>query len=142
MLSNLLHRAMALLTSPDAETIHQRLDEFGKDVRRLRAELEASRRALRRSAGSRQKTRSVGPPERASYLLYLFLVRADRQTIPGDLEEEFTLIILPRFGPRRARIWFWSQTIKTIAFRNLLCRWLLVGSIVKLAEYIQHKVGG
>jgi hypothetical protein len=140
MLSNLLHRAMSLLTPPDAETIHQRLDQLDKDLRRLKAKLEAIQ-APRHSAGSRW-ARPIRPPERASYLLYLFLVRADRQTIPGDLDEEFTLIILPRFGPRRARIWFWSQTIKTIAFRNLLCRWLLAGTIVKLGEYFRHKIGG
>jgi hypothetical protein len=134
MLSDLLQRLASII--PDDEALDQRLTEIEESLRRLRAT-----RPPRRSTDTRQIA-AVGPPDKASYLLYLLLVKADRQTIPGDLEEEFALIILPKFGARRARIWFWSQTIKAIAFRNPLCRWLLVGSIVKVGEYFRNKIGG
>src|SRR5690242_7675674 len=64
------------------------------------------------------------PPKGAAFLLRLLLASNDRQAIPGDLEEEYLTDILPRFGPRRAQLWFWTQTISTIAMRNPVCRWL------------------
>lgn len=138
MLSDLLQRLASII--PDDEALRGRLDEAEESLRSFRAELRATR-PPRRSTGTRPIT-PVGPPDKASYLLYLLLVKVDRQTIPGDLEEEFALIILPKFGARRPRIWFWSQTIKAIAFRNPLCRWLLVDSVVKVGEYFRNKIGG
>lgn len=80
-------------------------------------------------------------PASAVFLLYLLLSKSDRETIPGDLDEEFTTIILPKFGAPRALVWYWIQTIRTIAYRNVLCRWLLIGGgIVKVGEWITHKI--
>ena len=47
---------------------------------------------------------TVSPSRAAEYLLFLFLPSHLRDVIPGDLQEEFTTVILPKFGPRRARI--------------------------------------
>jgi len=57
------------------------------------------------------------------------------------LDEEFATIILPKFGAPRASVWYWVQAIKTIAYRNVLCRWLLIGGgIMKVGEWITHKI--
>ena len=55
------------------------------------------------------------------------LGQVDRSTIPGDLNEEFLEVILPRFGRRRAALWYWMRAFSAIAWRNPLCRWALIG---------------
>jgi hypothetical protein len=84
----------------------------------------------------------VAPPAEACFLLDLLLANADRITIPGDLEEEFTVSILPKYGARRASFWFWTQTVRTIATRNPICRWILVGGFLRIAEWVFRKTGG
>lgn len=84
---------------------------------------------------------SKSPPPEALYLLDLFLSKSDRQAIPGDLEEEFITQILPKYGPRRARWWFWAETVKTITARNRITRCVLVGSLVRLGEWIFRQIG-
>jgi hypothetical protein len=80
-------------------------------------------------------------PLSASFVLAVFLSKADRETIPGDLDEEFETTILPKFGSRRARFWYWAQVIRTIAWRNPLCRWLLVGGgLIRALEW-WRKIG-
>ena len=87
------------------------------------------------------KSSSARRPNFASFLLYLLLNKSDRETIPGDLDEEFTTVILPAFGPGRAWLWYWVQAIRTIAYRNILCRWLLIGGgILKVGEWITLRI--
>lgn len=57
---------------------------------------------------------SNSPPVSAKFLL-LLLPRRYRETLIGDLEEEFTLIVLPQYGVRRARYWYWWQVLVSIA---------------------------
>jgi hypothetical protein len=68
--------------------------------------------------------RSASPTD-ARFLLDLLLPKADREQIAGDREEEFRRM-LAEYGPGRARLWFWSETVRTIATRNPICRWILV----------------
>ena len=53
--------------------------------------------------------RAAVPPDRACFFLDLCLGKADREIMRGDLEEEFTTSILPRYGARRAQFWFWGK---------------------------------
>jgi hypothetical protein len=85
--------------------------------------------------------RFAGPPSVACFLLDLLLAKADRAAIPGDLAEEFTASILPKYGARRARLWFWTQTVRTIATRSPVCRWALVGGLVRVGEWIFRQIG-
>lgn len=86
---------------------------------------------------------NLRPSSLATYLLYLLLSKQDRETIPGDLEEEFTKFILPKFGAHRAWLWYWVQTVLAIGLRNPLCRWFFIGGgLVKLGEWITRKIGG
>jgi hypothetical protein len=89
---------------------------------------------------SSPKPASAAPPNEACFLLDLLLAKVDREVIPADLEEEFATSILPKYGARRARYWFWTQTVRTIATRNPLCRWLSVGGLVRLGEWIFCKI--
>lgn len=54
------------------------------------------------------------PPKGAEFVLYLLLSKEDRESIPGDLQEEFIEVILPRFGRRRASVWYWTQVVRSI----------------------------
>lgn len=89
------------------------------------------------------REQSIAVPANANYLLYLLLDKKDRQTIPGDLEEEFHTSILPKFGPRRAKLWYWSQTLTTIARCNPLIKWAFVGGgILKAFDWITRRISG
>jgi hypothetical protein len=56
----------------------------------------------------------IAPPANARFLLSLVLSPSDRQAIVGDLIEEYHSYIVPEFGERRARIWFWTQAVESI----------------------------
>jgi hypothetical protein len=48
------------------------------------------------------------PPCVAVFFL-LLAPKKYREHLLGDLEEEYRTVVLPRFGLRRARFWFWWQ---------------------------------
>jgi hypothetical protein len=50
----------------------------------------------------------------SEYLLYLVLPTEERDSVPGDLIEEYRTTILPKFGIRLARIWFMKQVLSSI----------------------------
>jgi hypothetical protein len=77
------------------------------------------------------------PPIGARLLLDWFLSKADRKAIPGDLKEEFAAK-LREYGVGGARLWFWGETMKTIAIRNPVCRWVLVVGF----GWVLRKIGG
>jgi Bacterial RNA polymerase, alpha chain C terminal domain len=54
------------------------------------------------------------PPKYGEFLLYLFLKRKDRENVIGDLVEEYSTIILPKFGVLKASLWFWKQVASSI----------------------------
>jgi hypothetical protein len=83
--------------------------------------------------------RDLVPPIGACFLLALTLRKADREVIPDDLVEEFATSILLKYGPRRARFWFWTQTVSTIASRNPACRWVLVVGLARLIEWLSGR---
>lgn len=58
------------------------------------------------------------PHRFAEKMLYLFLPKGQREHIPGDLEEEFKEVILPKFGRSYAQFWYWSQVLRSIVASN------------------------
>jgi hypothetical protein len=121
--------------------------ELIKDIRFLEAEISSSwhipGKTLAPSpiASPLVDEKHPSPPIGACFLLDLLLSKADRAVLPGDLEEEFTTSVLPRYGVRGARFWFWTRTVSTIATRNPICRWVLVGGLVRIGEWIFRKIG-
>jgi hypothetical protein len=95
---------------------------------------------LAASASRLPRSAPTAPPTGACFLLDLLLSKADRKAIPGDLEEEFRAR-LAKYGPVGARLWFWCETLRTIAARNPLCRWLLAGGLVRIGEWIFRNTG-
>jgi hypothetical protein len=59
--------------------------------------------------------RAPAPPRNAEFLLYCFLSKEDRAGLIGDLMQEYQMDVLPKFGPRRANVWYWSQVMRSIA---------------------------
>jgi hypothetical protein len=136
----------------EMDELDQKLNALKKElyVRDEIASLRQASKLLKQTRTGRLKSTVLRfhdslarPPNLGCYILYIFLNKSDRETIPGDLAEEFTTIILPKFGPGRAWAWYWAQVIRTIAYRNQLCRWLLIGGgVYKLEEWITRKIGG
>ena len=85
-------------------------------------------------------TRAV-PPNAACFLRDLLLAKPYRQTISGDMEEEFGAQ-LTQYGITGARLWFWCETVRTIATRNPVCRAVLVSGLARLAGWIFRQIGG
>ena len=54
---------------------------------------------------------TIAPPVAGRYLLDLMLPRKHRESLVGDIEQEYRMEILPRYGRRWASIWFWKQVI-------------------------------
>jgi len=52
---------------------------------------------------------------RNAKLLLLLIPRKSRENLVGDLEEEFSTMILPRCGLRKAQAWYWWQVSASIA---------------------------
>ena len=57
---------------------------------------------------------SAHPPRPALWLLSRTIPPDCRDAVVGDLEEEFAEQVLPRLGVRRARCWFWLQTLSLV----------------------------
>jgi predicted permease len=54
------------------------------------------------------------PPQLAGWLLRFVLSGEEYEAMAGDLEEMFRLDVLPHRGHRRARRWFWRQTLSIL----------------------------
>jgi len=60
------------------------------------------------------------PPRWLERMLVLFLHSQDRETIPGDLLEEYREEQQPRLGSIRANVWYARQSLSLISFWNIL----------------------
>lgn len=54
-----------------------------------------------------------GAPDSARFLLLLIPIR-HRENLVGDLEEEFTTVVLPTYGLKKARAWYWWQVLASL----------------------------
>lgn len=68
--------------------------------------------------GGPVNTRPAAPPQWAERLLERLLPARDRQTIIGDLREEYLEEILPCSGPLRANLWYLRQ-LASLTARSL-----------------------
>jgi len=59
------------------------------------------------------KSHSVRPPRIAVWLISLFAMAEEAESILGDLLEEFSPLA-SKMGARSAQKWYWRQTIKTV----------------------------
>lgn len=79
------------------------------EIHRLQAEIftKVAKEALPGDVG-------YDPPQLAEKILYFVLAKKARQSLPGDLQEEYRTIILPKFGKKYADLWYWKQVIFSI----------------------------
>jgi hypothetical protein len=56
---------------------------------------------------------AASPPKAAKFML-LLVPRRHREHLIGDLEEEYIAIVLPEYGPRKAKLWYWWQVIFSV----------------------------
>jgi hypothetical protein len=72
------------------------------------------------------------PPRIAVWLISLFALSEEAETILGDLLEEFS-ILASKSGVASARSWYWRQTIKTVprlaGFGFRTAPWLTAGAV-------------
>ena len=74
------------------------------------------------------------PPRWAERLLRGLLTSANRETITGDLLEEYREVIWPTRGAVRARLWYLRQCLSLALASNSPAQWMIwlaaVGAIV------------
>ena len=85
-------------------------------------------------SGLPTEAQSSSVPKLGEFFLYLCLTKKERDSLPGDLEEELTTVIVPKFGPRYARSWYWGQVGRSIG--PLL--WRLFVKLVSLSWLVNY----
>ena len=82
---------------------------------------------------------SSEPSHFAEYLLYLLLPQKYRECLPGDLAEEYWTLVLPKFGIRKAKLWYWKQVITSLwpVFWPQVKRVAALAGAAKLAEEVR-----
>ncbi|QNI32561.1 hypothetical protein H7849_00580 [Alloacidobacterium dinghuense] len=89
------------------------------------------------------ESRAARPPRIADWLISLFAVLDEAESILGDLQEEFSLKV-SRFGLAFARRWYWSQTLRTVVhLASVSARtrpWLTASAVV--GGFLVRKVLG
>ena len=78
-----------------------------------------------------------GPPQRAEFVLYLVLNADDRDAIIGDLLEDYSERVLPRFGQRKADFWYTTQVLKSL-IPLLWKRLRQIGKWAVIADLVQR----
>src|SRR2546425_2003462 len=76
---------------------------------------------------------SSAPPRFPRFLL-LLIPKKNREYLVGDLEEEFHTILVPEYGYRIARCWYWAQVLA--AFLPIL--WEQLKRASGLAVVLKH----
>jgi hypothetical protein len=56
---------------------------------------------------------ATSPPAVAKFILLLIPER-HREPLIGDLEEQYITTLLPEYGAKKARIWYWWQVVTSI----------------------------
>jgi hypothetical protein len=77
---------------------------------------------------------AVAPPRWAEALLERLLAAADRETVAGDLREEFVEAVVPRVGRRRAEWWYLRQ-VASLALRPLADHGALRNGLLALSFF-------
>lgn len=69
------------------------------------------------------------PPQSARFILLCLCPRSTRETLLGDLEEEYRTLIIPKVGARKARMWYWYQVASSVVP-------LLWSKLIRLAAFV------
>lgn len=83
-----------------------------------------------------RRDRRMLHPRWAEYLLFFFLPKDQRDSVPGDLVEEYRTVLVPKFGVRAARWWFVKQVASSL-WPLLSRRVLKALGILSLVRYFR-----
>ena len=86
--------------------------ELAKEEESIR-EIEELNLLLKPVAGTGQELKA-GPPKTAK-LLMLLIPPENREHLIGDLDEEYTTVLVPEYGPRVAALFYWWHAVFSIA---------------------------
>jgi hypothetical protein len=73
----------------------------------------------------------------ADFVLRLLLTRRNRETISGDLLEEYREVVLPARGRFRGSVWYWRQVL---SFMSPLAIGVTFGTLLGVANLIDTAV--
>ena len=87
--------------------------------------------------------RNAVVPRRAELILCFLLPPATRANMLGDLEEEFRTRMLPIFGVRVARCWYWTQAVRSVivVLWSTIIRVVAVGAGSKVLDWFTRMSG-
>lgn len=124
------------------KTINVNTPEWRKVIRSIRSiESHALNEHAHGVADNIQASSDL--PKTAEKLLYIILPKSAREHLPGDLEEEYRTTILPKFGLRYAKIWYWKQVVGSIGpiLRSQLLKLMGFASVAKVAQWVSQRFG-
>jgi hypothetical protein len=80
----------------------------------------------------------ANPPRWAEGLLRLFLAPRDRDTVTGDLLEEYREVAVPTWGHARAGIWYLGQGVSVMSHSNVAIgsAWVAIGGVVLTTLFV------
>ena len=118
------------VTARYVESLNARTLELLKTTREL--EQLISIKAIAHGLGFKRSVRHAGSeidrgvPRLGEFILLCVLSKKARESLPGDLAEEFAEIVL-KHGLRKAHFWYWCQVVRSI---GPLVRLGLVSSLI------------
>jgi hypothetical protein len=144
-------RAMVTLSLACACCRHEFEAQF-RSLRAFKEQNSASELACPNCGDIRRKRRKIlplpadaepRPPRTAEWLLYVILPASYREYLPGDLEEEFKEIIVPKFGRKSAKFWYYGQVIRSISpiFRRGMGKIISAVTFGSLANWVIRRLG-
>jgi hypothetical protein len=83
-------------------------------------------------ADSNRDEHCVSPSRAAEFMMHLLLPRDRRSDLIGCTEQYFFGKLVPRFGLRLARVWYWCEALKLVGsmLPSRMLKWLAVGNFV------------
>jgi hypothetical protein len=80
----------------------------------------------------------ANPPRWAERLVRMFLAPRDRDTVTGDLLEEYREVAVPTWGHARAGIWYLGQGVSLMKHSNVAIEsaWVAIGGVFLTALFL------
>jgi hypothetical protein len=109
---NLRNRVVHASADVNSDTWDAVLGQLKIDTKQANAVVAKARPIppLQVSMGVARAVSSAVPPRFPKFLL-LLIPKKNREYVIGDLEEEFHTILVPEYGYRIARCWYWAQVL-------------------------------
>lgn len=117
------------------EKIEALIKKFNQDSEPKEPEIEPEQSLIERKESE--------PPWRAVAIMDFLLPHSNRESLIGDLEEEYRTRILNSYSLRTARRWYWWQALRSVlaVIWERIRMWLGAAFLVKAAGWLAQKFG-